>query len=141
MKRTPRCVFCDIAAGHAPAARVFEDDLTIAVMDIAPAARGHVLVLSREHFETLYQLSAEAAQGVALTARRVALALRAALEPEGLSVVQSNGAAANQTVAHYHMHLIPRRRTEGLRLHGKGAADFEALKALAAEIARHVPTA
>jgi histidine triad (HIT) family protein len=141
MKRLPRCVFCEIAAERAPAARVCEDALTIALMDIAPAARGHVLVITREHFETLYELSAEAAQGVALTALRVALGLRSALEPEGLSVVQSNGAAANQSEPHYHMHLIPRRRTEGLRMHGKGTADPETLKKLAAAIAQHVPAA
>jgi histidine triad (HIT) family protein len=141
MKRTPRCVFCEIAAERAPAARVFEDTLTIAFLDSAPAARGHVLVITREHFETLYELSAEAAQGVALTARRIARALRDALQPEGLSVIQSNGAAANQTEPHYHMHLIPRRRTEGLRTHGKGAQDPEALQELAAAIAQHVPTA
>ena len=141
MKRTPPCVFCEIAAGRAPAARVFEDASTLALMDIAPATRGHVLVITREHFETLYELSAEAAQGVALTARRIALALRAALQPKGLSVLQSNGAAANQTVPHYHMHLIPRRRTEGFHMHGKGVTDREALERLAAVIAQHVPTA
>ena len=141
MKHAARCVFCEIASGRAPAARVFEDRLTIALMDIAPAARGHLLVITRAHFETLYELSPEAAQAVALTARRVALALRAALEPEGLSVIQSNGAAANQTEPHYHMHLIPRRRTEGLRMHGEGAQDLEALQELAAAIAQHVPAA
>ena len=76
---------------------------------------------------------------MARTARRVALALRTTLEPEGLSVIQSNGAAANQTVPHYHMHLIPRRRRESLQMHGKGAADTDALERLAAAIAQHVP--
>lgn len=141
MRRAPRCVFCEIAAGRAPAARVFEDASTLALMDIAPAARGHVLVITREHFETLYELSAEAVQDVALTARRVALALRATLQPDGLSVIQSNGAAANQTVPHYHVHLIPRRTSEGLPMHGTGAADPEALQTLAAAIAQHVPAA
>jgi histidine triad (HIT) family protein len=73
-------------------------------MGIALAAHGHVLVIAREHFETLYDLSAQAAKGVALAARRIALALRAALEAEGLSVIQSNGGAANQTIPHYHVH-------------------------------------
>jgi histidine triad (HIT) family protein len=141
MKRGASCVFCEIAAGRAPAARVLEDASTLALMDVAPVARGHVLVITRAHFETLYELSAEAAQGVALTARRVALALRAALKPEGLSVIQSNGAAANQTIPHYHVHLIPRRRREELQVHGKTAADREALERLAAAIAQHVPAA
>jgi len=132
-------VFCEIAAGRAPAALVFEDAFTLAVMDIAPAARGHVLVMTREHFETLYELSSELAQAVARTARRIALALRTTLEPEGLSVIQSNGAAANQTVPHYHMHLIPRRRRESLQMHGKGAAGRDTLERLAAAIAQHVP--
>jgi len=141
MKRSPGCVFCEIAAGRAPAARVCEDALTLAVMDIVPAAHGHVLVITREHFETLYELSPEAAQAVALAARRVALALRAALEPDGLSVIQSNGAAANQTIPHYHLHLIPRRTAEEFRMHGKGRIEPETLRKLAAAIAQHLPAA
>jgi histidine triad (HIT) family protein len=102
---------------------------------------GHVLAITREHFETLYELSAQAIQGVALTARRITRALRAAWQPEGLSVIQSNGAAANQTIPHYHAHLIPRRRAEAFHMHGKGVRDTKALDALAAAIAQHLPRA
>ena len=121
------CIFCAIVAGLAPAARVFDDDDCLAFMDIQPLARGHVLVIPKRHAENLFDLEADEAAAVARTAKQLAHALRTVLEPEGLRLFQLNGAAAGQTVFHYHMHLLPRNADEPdvnpAALHGRKPAD------------------
>jgi histidine triad (HIT) family protein len=92
---------------------VWEDERTLAFMDINPLAEGHCLVVTRAHAPTLFDAT-EADLGAAImTARRVALAIRAALAPDGLNLLQANGAAAFQSVPHFHLHLIPRWRGDG----------------------------
>ena len=131
------CIFCKIVAGEEPAARVYEDDQTLAFMDIAPLARGHLLVIPREHVENLFEISADGLAAVARTSHRLAPVLRQVLEPEGLRVLQLNGAAAGQTVFHYHMHLLPKNAGEpdigsaGLR--DRRMADPGELETLAAQ--------
>lgn len=102
------CIFCEIVAGHAPAERVYEDAATLAFMDIHPRAPGHVLVIPKRHAAMIYDLDEETMAQLGQALLRVARGLRAALAPEGLSVVQSNGRAAGQEVMHVHFHLIPR---------------------------------
>lgn len=102
------CVFCRIVAGQIPSTRVYEDELVLAFMDIGQVNPGHVLVALKPHAENLYALDDAQAAAVARASARVARAIRAAFEPAGLSVYQANGAAAGQTVFHYHVHLVPR---------------------------------
>ena len=110
------CVFCKIIAGQIPATRVFEDEHTLAFMDIGQVNPGHVLVAVKKHADNLYALDDAQAAAVARTSARVARALKAAFEPEGLSVYQANGKAAGQTVLHYHVHLLPRHEGDGMEL-------------------------
>jgi len=132
------CIFCAIVAGLAPAARVFDDDDCLAFMDIQPLARGHVLVIPKRHAENLFDLEADEAAAVARTAKQLAHALRTVLEPEGLRLFQLNGAAAGQTIFHYHMHLLPRNADEPdvnpAALHGRKPADRAELEELAGRI-------
>jgi histidine triad (HIT) family protein len=132
------CIFCAIVAGLAPAARVFDDDDCLAFMDIQPLARGHVLVIPKRHAENLFDLEADEAAAVARTAKQLAHALRTVLEPEGLRLFQLNGAAAGQTVFHYHMHLLPRNADEPdvnpAALHARKPADRAELEELAGRI-------
>jgi histidine triad (HIT) family protein len=132
------CIFCAIVAGLVPAARVFDDDDCLAFMDIQPLARGHVLVIPKRHAENLFDLEADEAAAVARTAKQLAHALRTVLEPEGLRLFQLNGAAAGQTVFHYHMHLLPRNADEPdvnpAALHGRKPADRAELEELAGRI-------
>ncbi|WP_324717897.1 HIT family protein [Carboxydochorda subterranea] len=104
------CVFCRIARGEAPASMVLEDDGSgvVAFMDIAPASRGHLLVVPVRHAVTLWDLTEEEAAAIFRVARRIAGAMRETLGFDGLNVLQSNGAAAGQVVFHFHLHLIPR---------------------------------
>jgi len=110
------CVFCRIVAKEIPAAIVHEDEHTIAFMDAGQVNPGHVLVAAKGHAENLYELNDAQAAALLKTAAHVARAIRAAFNPQGLSVYQANGSAAWQTVFHYHMHLVPRREGDGMAL-------------------------
>jgi histidine triad (HIT) family protein len=133
--RDPTCIFCKIVAGELPSHRVTEDDETLVFMDIFPVSAGHTLVIPKAHCENLYDVPAGLERSIAATARRVALAIRRALAPEGLMVFQLNGAAAGQTVFHYHMHLLPRSEGEPLALHTRVPGDPARLVDQAARIA------
>lgn len=107
------CVFCMILAGKIPAAKVYDDERTLAFMDINPLSRGHCLVVTKAHAATLYDAEVEDLKAAIATAKKVAGALRKALSPDGLNVLQANGAAAFQSVPHFHLHLIPRWNGDG----------------------------
>jgi histidine triad (HIT) family protein len=107
------CVFCKIRDGQIPAMRVFEDKRTLCIMDINPISPGHCLVLPKTHAPTIFDADAADLQAAIATAKRVALALKETLEPEGLNILQANGPAAFQSVPHFHLHLIPRWMRDG----------------------------
>jgi histidine triad (HIT) family protein len=132
------CIFCKIARGASAAERVHEDEHTLAFMDIFPVTDGHTLVITRDHYENLFEAPSAALEAVAATAKRVAHALRETLAPDGLMVFQLNGAAAGQTVFHYHMHLLPRAAGEPLALHTRVPGDPQRLRTLAATLALRV---
>jgi histidine triad (HIT) family protein len=110
------CVFCRIVSKEIPAVVVYEDDLTIAFMDAGQVNPGHVLVAAKRHAENIYELDDAQAGALLRTAVRVSRGIRAAFQPQGLSVYQANGKAAWQTVFHYHMHLLPRHEGDGMTL-------------------------
>jgi len=138
MSASASCIFCKIVRGEAPAHRVCEDAHTIVFMDIFPVTDGHALVVTKEHFENVYEVDAEVLAAVARSSHRVAAAIRAELAPDGLMVFQLNGQAAGQTVFHYHMHLMPRGRGEALALHTRVPGKPERLAETAARLARRV---
>jgi len=110
------CIFCKLAARQIPASVVFEDEYTLAFMDLGQVNPGHVLVAVKSHAENLYELDDARAAAVFRSAARVARAIRAAFAPQGLSVYQANGKAAGQTVFHFHLHLVPRHDADGMNL-------------------------
>jgi histidine triad (HIT) family protein len=110
------CVFCKIMAKQIPATVVHEDDHTLAFMDIGQVNPGHVLVALKQHAENIFALHDAQAAAVFRSAAKVARAIRAAFQPEGLSVYQANGKAAGQTVFHFHIHLVPRHERDGMEL-------------------------
>ena len=107
------CVFCMIRDGKIPSAKVYDDERTLAFMDINPLTRGHCLVVTKTHAATLYDTEVEDLKAAIVTAKKVAGALKKALSPDGLNVLQANGAAAFQSVPHFHLHLIPRWTGDG----------------------------
>ncbi len=109
----PDCVFCRIRDGQIPSTRVFEDARTLCFMDINPLTEGHCLVVTKAHAPTLFDAEEADLQAAIATARRVARAIRSALRPDGLNMLQANGAAAFQSVPHFHLHLVPRWAGDG----------------------------
>jgi histidine triad (HIT) family protein len=110
------CVFCRIVAKQIPATVVYEDEHTLAFMDIGQVNPGHVLVAAKPHRENVYALDDAQAGAVFRSVARVARAVRAAFAPPGLSVYQANGQPAGQTVFHFHVHLVPRHEGDGMSL-------------------------
>ncbi|MNZ99144.1 HIT-like protein [compost metagenome] len=111
-----QCIFCRIVQQELPAALVYEDALTLAFMDIGQVTPGHVLVASRRHAATLLELTPAEAAAVMQTAQRMAQAVQTAFAPAGITLLQANGAAGGQTVAHFHMHVVPRHAGDGIAL-------------------------
>ena len=112
----PNCIFCKIVAGEIPSAIVDQDDATIAFMDINPATHGHALVIPREHYTDLRDIPADELSAVATAAQRLAVRASERLGADGVNLLNSCGAAAWQTVFHFHVHVIPRYLGDPLRL-------------------------
>jgi histidine triad (HIT) family protein len=110
------CIFCKILAGELPAQIVDEDERTIAFMDIAPATRGHALVIPRAHTADLLSIEHDDLEAVAVAAKRLAARAKERLGAEGVNLLNSCGRAAWQTVFHFHVHVIPRYSDDPLRL-------------------------
>ena len=130
--------FALIVAGKIPSTKLYEDDDTLAFLDIQPQSKGHALVISKwSKARNILEIEPDALVQVMATVQKVARAIRAALNPDGLHIAQFNGAPAGQTVFHLHVHIVPRwaGQATGFVAHGQGGfADADALRALADEI-------
>ncbi len=145
MRRLPvtdpnNCIFCMIVDGRAPSFQVSDDELTLAFMDIFPVAPGHSLVITKQHYSNIFEVPPNTLAAVARATRRLALAIRSELRPEGLGLFQLNGVAAGQTVFHYHQHLIPRSSGEDLKLHTRVRGDDDELRATSLRLAEKLAT-
>ena len=109
-----QCVFCRLVAGEIPAARVCEDALTLAFMDLGQVNPGHVLVAIKRHAATLLDLTPDEAAAAMRTAQKVARAAKAAFDPPGITLLQANGKEGEQTVFHFHLHVVPRHAADGV---------------------------
>ncbi len=110
------CIFCAIIEGKAEAEIVYEDEATVAFMDINPANPGHTLVVPRQHVRDVFDIDEETAAAVMRAAVRVARAIKAALQPDGVNLMQASGPAAFQSVFHFHFHVVPRWWDDSLKL-------------------------
>jgi histidine triad (HIT) family protein len=112
----PDCLFCKIVAGEIPSQRVDEDERTVAFMDINPATRGHALVIPRAHAANLLEIDAADLAATIAAAQRLARAAVDRFDADGVNLINSCGAAAWQTVFHFHIHVIPRYEGDPLKL-------------------------
>lgn len=133
----PDCIFCKILAGELPATIVDEDERTVAMMDINPATRGHLLVIPRTHSADLMSIDQDDLCAVAVASQRLAVRAKERLRADGVNLVNSCGSVAWQTVFHFHMHVIPRYADDPLRLPWVPApGDPEEIAAAAQELTR-----
>ncbi len=102
------CIFCKLANGDIPTATLYEDDDFRVILDANPAAKGHALIIPKEHYKNLYELDDEIAGKVMVLAKKIITKMTGILGCDGYNLIQNNGRCAGQTVFHYHLHLIPR---------------------------------
>lgn len=107
------CIFCKIANGTIPAKTIYEDETAKVILDLAPATRGHALIIPKNHYDNLFDLDDAKAEKIMIIAKKVGEALMRTLGCQGLNLVQNNGEVAGQTVFHFHMHIIPRYEDDG----------------------------
>lgn len=127
-------IFAKILRGEASCITVYEDERTLAFMDIMPQSDGHVLVIPKEPATDFLTLSTAGGHAALDTARKIAQAQMQALDVPGIFIAQMNGAAAGQTVPHYHIHVIPRHPDRPYRSHVSEMADSEHLQVTARKI-------
>ena len=127
-------IFARILRGEIPAHKVFEDQQTLAFMDVMPQADGHALVIPKAEAESLFELPADALAATILTTQRVARAVKKAFDAPGILIAQLNGPAAGQSVFHIHFHVVPRHEGFDLRLHARNMADPAVLAEHAARV-------
>lgn len=131
------CIFCLIANGDIPSNTVYEDENFRAILDISPASKGHVLILPRDHYADLFALPAETAAMVLPLAKKIAAAVKEAMNADGINIVQNNGTAAGQSVPHFHVHIIPRKEGDNaLPLWTPGESIPEEQEKIAATISK-----
>jgi histidine triad (HIT) family protein len=133
------CVFCKIVSGKLPAYKVYEDDEYLAFLDINPFSAGHTLVCPKKHGETLWDMDDHEIAGVFKIASKVSKGIVAAMKADGFRIMQNNGEAANQVVAHMHVHVIPHKLSDKGKFNRLKLSDQEMVKAaesIRAEISR-----
>ena len=110
------CIFCKIANGEIPSKTLYEDETFRVILDLGPAAKGHALILPKEHADNLFELSEETAGKAMVLAKRMACRMKEKLGCDGFNLVQNNGTVAGQTVSHFHLHIIPRYEGDGQKI-------------------------
>lgn len=128
------CIFCKILAGEIPSTAVYEDDDFKAILDVNPAARGHVIILPKNHAANIYEFPDEDASKIMVVAKKIATAIEKAYHCDGVNILQNNGEAAGQTVFHLHVHVIPRFKGDTVNIGWKQGDMPEDLDAICKEI-------
>ncbi|MBW2984017.1 HIT family protein [Candidatus Woesearchaeota archaeon] len=116
---TENCIFCKIVKGDIPCAKIFEDDKVVAFLDIAPANKGHALIVTKKHYENLLDVSDEVLWDLMNKAKKIARAMSSAIGAEGFNILMNNKKVAGQLVPHAHVHIIPRFKGDGIKLNWK----------------------
>ncbi|MBE8219706.1 MAG: HIT domain-containing protein [Alphaproteobacteria bacterium] len=131
-------IFAKILRGEIPSIKLYEDDATLAFMDIMPQIEGHALVIPKTPAVHFLDLPPAAVAAVMATAQKLAPAIVAATKAQGFMMAQLNGSAAGQTVPHYHMHILPRHDGLELAFHAQDMADMDELAKIATRIKSHL---
>ena len=107
------CIFCKITSGEIPSRTLYEDEQFRVILDLGPVAKGHALVIPKEHYANLEEMPEELAADAMKLAKKMAINITKKLHADGFNLLQNNGEAAGQSVKHFHMHVIPRYLEDG----------------------------
>ncbi|MBR6404413.1 MAG: HIT family protein [Eubacterium sp.] len=130
------CIFCKLANGIIPTNKIYEDGDFTVILDLSPANTGHALIIPKQHYDNLLELDDEIASKVLPLAKRIASVMKEVLNADGINIVQNNGVAANQTIPHFHTHIIPRYDNDGCGIiWPQKEPDADELAALAEKLA------
>lgn len=133
------CIFCKIAAGEIPSTTIYETGEFKVFFDVSPASKGHALIIPKEHFDNVFSIDSETASKLFSLATSVARALKIETDCDGMNLLQNNGEVAGQTVHHFHLHLIPRYKDDGIKLTWEQSeADKEYLAELAQKVKKRI---
>ncbi len=134
------CIFCKIVRGEIPSFKLYEDDKTLAFMDINPINPGHALIVPKHHAPNIVETPDDWLAAAMVTTRRVARGVETALKPHGMNIVQANGPGAAQSVFHLHIHVVPRAENDGIKMNwGINPGKMDEIKALAEKIKAALP--
>ena len=122
------CIFCKIISGEIPSSTIYEDEMFKVILDVSPASKGHALILPKDHYEDLYELSDDLAGRALVLAKQMITKMTNILDCDGYNIVQNNGTEAGQTVYHFHIHLIPRYKNDQVGLGWKMGALSDEVK-------------
>lgn len=129
------CIFCKIAKGEIPSNTIYEDDEFKVILDLAPATKGHALIIPKNHYADLFEIPEETVGNAMKLAKKMACIMKEKLCCDGFNIMQNNGEIAGQTVFHFHMHLIPRYQTDGQKIDwDKAEAAQEELESIRKQI-------
>ncbi|WP_070000663.1 HIT family protein [Cellulosilyticum sp. I15G10I2] len=117
------CIFCKIISGDIPSFTIYEDERYKVILDRFPTSPGHALILPKSHHVDIFDMPDETAYGMYPLAKKIAVLLSKAMQADGINIVQNNGEAAGQAVFHFHLHLIPRKYGDGVRLNQTSGQD------------------
>ena len=131
------CEFCRIIRREAPASRVYDDEQVVAFLSNHPVNRGHTLIVPKKHYENIYEVPDEEIANIFKVSKTIASAVKKAVNAEGIRIVQNNGEAAGQVIAHLHVHVIPMRKKQ-LMLHHVESREEAALQEDAENIKRFI---
>jgi len=123
MKVKKKCIFCEIARGIIPSLKVYEDDMTLAFLDVNPASLGHTLIIPKKHYEDIYAIPNNDLINIFNVAKIIAEKYRNIFNIKAINLISSNGKEAQQDVFHFHLHLIPRNNNDGIKFYWKNRRD------------------
>ncbi len=133
------CIFCKIANGEIPSTTIFENNEFRVFFDIAPATKGHCLIVPKHHYKDIFEMDSETGGKLFALATAVARSLKKELNCDGMNIMQNNGSIAGQTMFHFHLHLIPRYEGDQVDFHYEpGQADTEELQTLAKAVRANI---
>ena len=135
------CIFCKIVRGEIPSFKVYENEQVFAFEDINPISLGHTLIVPKNHAENLWEITPDDLSAIHLASKKIARALRKAIDAAGIACLQLNGREVNQVVMHYHLHLIPRSQNDPelpMSTWELKQGDMEKIKKAAEKIAENV---